>query len=62
MNWLATKHHARRDGESRSYRGRVAQRVVTMRGIEPMFAVVIETADCAGKPSGLQGLARGSPG
>ncbi len=58
MNWLATQHDARRDGDSRSHRGRVTQRVVTMRGIEPSFVA----SGCAGKPVGLEGLSRGSPG
>ncbi|CAA9404473.1 MAG: hypothetical protein AVDCRST_MAG64-1920 [uncultured Phycisphaerae bacterium] len=59
MNWQGTQHDVRRDGASRSYRGHVARHVVTMRGLQPSFAI---DAGCAAKPVGLEGLSRGSPG
>ena len=61
VNWLGSQHDSRRDGHGRSYGGRVAQQqVLTMRGMQPLFVVI--ASDCAAKPTGLEGAARGSPG
>jgi hypothetical protein len=62
VNWQPKQLDLRCDGgESRSYRGRVAHSVVSMRGgnLMPLFASTIE----AGKPTVFGGdVARGSPG
>ena len=59
VNWCGTQHDSRHDGGRRSYRGRVALVVTTMRGMVPQFIVAI---DCASKPAGLEGLSWESPG
>jgi len=59
VNWLATQHDSRRDGDSRSSGGRIARQTAgTMRGVEPLFVA----SGCAAKLIGLEGLSRGSPG